>query len=224
MAENPCQKRAGRNGRQGQVLHWRKSASGASGTRFYGKKYTLCRGPEKGSRRAADIPARAHWHLIFSRREKINTMTTLSRFRNRTQPGVGTSYLDRFFRNDPFSLWDSGNQFVNTVPALNISEEDKQYRVELAAPGMKKDDFNIDVDDNMVTISSEKESETNDEADDKKYSFREYNYSSFSRSFSLPENADAEKISAKYADGVLCLTVPKKEQQLKAKKNKIRVD
>lgn len=137
---------------------------------------------------------------------------------------VGGSYLDRFFRNDPFDLWDSGNQFTNTVPALNILEEEKNFKVELAAPGMKKDDFNIDIDDNVVTISSEKESETTEGGDNKKYSFREYNYSSFSRSFSLPENADTEKITAKYSDGVLCLTVPKKNEQAKPKKNKVRVE
>ena len=137
---------------------------------------------------------------------------------------AGGSYLDRFFRNDPFDQWNTEHQVISTVPALNISEEEKQYKVELAAPGMKKDDFNIDVDDNMVTISSEKESEKSESGEGDKYAFREYNYASFSRTFSLPENADVDKISAKYSDGVLSLNVPKKPEQAKTKKNKIRVE
>ena len=150
-------------------------------------------------------------------------MKTLTRTRNHNRPSITNSYLDRFFRS-PFDLWDSGSQFVSTVPSINITEEDKQFKVELAAPGMKKEDFNIDVDDNMVTVSSEKETENTEGGDDKKYTFREYNYSSFSRSFSLPDNADMDKITAKYCDGVLCLNVPKKNDQQKPKKNKIKVD
>ena len=114
-------------------------------------------------------------------------------------------------------------QFVSTVPSLNITEEEKEYKVELAVPGMKKEDFNIDVDDNMVTISSEKETENTEGGDKKKYTFREYNYSSFSRSFSLPDNAEVDKIQAKYSDGVLCLSVPKKNAEEKKKNRKISI-
>jgi HSP20 family protein len=85
--------------------------------------------------------------------------------------------------------------------------------VSLAVPGMKKDDFNIDVEGNMLTISSEKE-ESKEEKEDK-YTRKEYNYSSFSRSFTLPDEVNKEKIEAKYEDGVLKLMLPKKEEAKK---------
>jgi HSP20 family protein len=97
---------------------------------------------------------------------------------------------------------------VDTVPDVNISETDGRYHLEMAAPGLKKEDFNISVDGELITISSEKETETKRE--DKDYSRREYNYSSFSRSFTLPELVDQEKISAQYQDGILKLELPKK--------------
>ena len=97
--------------------------------------------------------------------------------------------LTRFLRGEfPFDI-----EMTETVPALNIKEEKDSFKVELAAPGLKKDDFNIDVDGNFVTISSEKE-QKREEKEEEGYSVTEYNYSSFSRSFTLPENADTEKI------------------------------
>jgi HSP20 family protein len=100
-----------------------------------------------------------------------------------------------------------------TMPAVNIVENKEDYMVSLAVPGMKKDDFNIDVEGNMLTISSEKE-ESKEEKEDK-YTRKEYNYSSFSRSFTLPDEVNKEKIEAKYEDGVLKLMLPKKEEAKK---------
>lgn len=163
------------------------------------------------------------WHAFSFRNTKTNsqkTMTTLTK-NNRTRPAVFNSYFDRFLR-DPFDLWEGQKQGTSTVPSLNIKEEEKKYKVELAVPGKKKEDFNIEVDDNLVTISSESSEENKDEDDG--YSFREYNYTSFSRSFSMPENADTDKVTAKYSDGVLCLNIPKKEMSIKQKKNKIKVE
>ncbi|OCX54014.1 heat-shock protein Hsp20 [Mucilaginibacter sp. PPCGB 2223] len=93
------------------------------------------------------------------------------------------------------------------VPAVNIAEHKDHYLVSLSAPGLKKEDFNIDVDGDVLTISSEKEESK--EKKEEKYTRKEYNYSSFSRSFNLPEGADKEKIAAKYEDGVLNITVPR---------------
>src|SRR5688572_14518015 len=104
--------------------------------------------------------------------------------------------FDRFFRNDFMDMWNG--DMAETIPSINFTEEKNNYKVEMAAPGLKKEDFNIDVDGNLVTISCEKESETKDTKENGNYSRREYNYSSFSRSFTIPENADASKISAKY--------------------------
>ena len=117
-----------------------------------------------------------------------------------------------FFR--PWNEWFEGNggllQRTLTVPAVNITEEDNSYKVTVAAPGMSKKDFNIDVEGNMLTISAEKEEEK--EESDKKFNRKEYNYSSFSRSFTLPEEVAKEEISAKYDNGILMLTLPKNEK------------
>jgi len=113
----------------------------------------------------------------------------------------------------PWNEWfDNGGLWgrVMNIPAVNITENKDEYKVALAVPGMKKDDFNIDIDGNMLTISSEKE-ETKEEKD-KKFTRKEYNFSSFSRSFTLPDEVNKEKIEAKYEDGVLKLSLPRKEE------------
>jgi len=130
--------------------------------------------------------------------------------------------LNRFFKSDFMELWDEENPM--TVPSINISEGKNNFKIELAAPGLKKEDFNIEMNGNLLTISSERESETKSDTDDHNFSHREYNYSSFSRSFSLPDNADSSRISAKYADGVLRLDVPKKADGQKNANQKIKVE
>ncbi|MEJ2594145.1 MAG: Hsp20/alpha crystallin family protein [bacterium] len=93
-----------------------------------------------------------------------------------------------------------------------MSETDKEYLVELAAPGMKKSDFKINLDRNVLTISSETKQE--DQEETKNFSRKEYSFSSFERSFTLPEAVNQEKIDAKYQDGVLKINLPKKEEVL----------
>jgi HSP20 family protein len=116
-------------------------------------------------------------------------------------------FFNRFLTPRVFDdLW--GGRIVD-VPPANIRESDKDFKVELSAPGFKKEDFKIDVDDSTLTVSSEKEEKTKE--DEKNFRRREFSYSSFSRSFQLPENIDENNISAKYDNGVLELTVPKKE-------------
>jgi len=115
----------------------------------------------------------------------------------------------------PWNEWFDGGLWGRTIniPAVNIVEHDYDYQVALAVPGMKKDDFKIDVDGNMLTISSEKEESK--EEKEKKFTRKEYNYSSFTRSFTLPEEINKEKIEAKYEDGVLKLVLPRKEEAKK---------
>jgi len=96
------------------------------------------------------------------------------------------------------------------VPAVNIADHKDHYLVSLSAPGLKKEDFKIDVDGDVLTISSEKEESKEEKKT--KYTRKEYNYSSFSRSFTLPEGAEAGKIVAKYEDGELKITVPHNHQ------------
>ncbi len=110
------------------------------------------------------------------------------------------------WRNTKFS--DTGT----TVPSVNIKETKDDFEVQLAAPGMKKDDFKIHLDGNTLTISSVTSNERNDEKDGN-YSRREFSYQSFQRSFTLPKDVvDSDKIKAKYEDGVLHLNVPRREE------------
>jgi len=125
------------------------------------------------------------------------------------------SVFNDFFK--PWNEWiDNGGSIWNrelTVPAVNVSENTKNYNLSLAVPGMKKDDFKIDVDGNMLTISAETKQEK--EERDEKYTRKEYNYSSFSRSFTLPDEVNKEKIEALYDNGVLKLVLPKTEETKK---------
>jgi HSP20 family protein len=129
------------------------------------------------------------------------------------------SAFDDFFRpwNEWFETSPSWPRLLN-VPAVNITEEKDDFKVSLAVPGMKKEDFNIDIEGNMLTISSEKEEAK--EEKEKKFTRKEYNYSSFSRSFTLPEDVNKEKIEARYENGVLILSLPKKEEAKKVAVNK----
>lgn len=102
------------------------------------------------------------------------------------------------------------DRFVNKTPAVNIAETENEFHIELAVPGLKKEDFKISLDKNVLSVSAEKKSENVEEG--KKYSKREYSYSSFVRSFTLPETADHGKIVAEYTDGILKLNVAKKEE------------
>lgn len=121
------------------------------------------------------------------------------------------AFFDDFFR--PWNDWLGMSKSL-TTPAVNISEKKDHFEVSVAAPGLKKDDFNIDVEDNMLTISCEKEEKK--EEKDERYTRKEYNYTSFSRSFTLPEEVVKDKIEAAYQDGVLRITLPKTEQTKKA--------
>jgi HSP20 family protein len=133
----------------------------------------------------------------------------VSKIKERT-PSLFTDRMPAFFE-DFFKPWNElfDGHFLRrelNVPAVNITDHKDQYILSMSAPGLKKDDFKIDVDGDVLTISSEKE-ESKEEKDEK-YARKEYNYSSFSRSFTLPEGTDKEKVAAKYEDGVLKITVP----------------
>ncbi|TYR31718.1 Hsp20/alpha crystallin family protein [Sphingobacterium phlebotomi] len=121
------------------------------------------------------------------------------------------SFFDNFF-NDSFI----SDRLVTRVPAVNIAETEKAYEISLAAPGLQKSDFKINVDKNLITISAEKKEESVSE--DKLYSKKEFNFSSFTRSFSLPESVNYNDIEAVYTDGVLQVTVGKKEDAIVAKR------
>jgi len=119
-------------------------------------------------------------------------------------------FFDDFFTKDLF--WNGENELsrLNASPAVNIKETENLFDLELAAPGLTKKDFNIEVNEDVLTISFEKKEEN--EANEENYKRREFGFQSFRRSFTLPETVNADKIQAKYDNGVLTLALPKKPE------------
>ena len=131
--------------------------------------------------------------------------------RNENYP-VLSNILNDFFRNDWLDFSNRNYSLTNTtLPSVNIKESEEAFIVEMAAPGLDKNDFKISLNSGTLMISSEKKSE-NEVKEDSRYSRREFSYQSFCRSFSLPEGADAEKISARYDNGILLVNIPKREE------------
>lgn len=137
---------------------------------------------------------------------------TLTR-RNGNLSNSFPSLFDDWFSRDLFD-WNNSN-FSNTgttLPAVNVKETPETFEVEMAAPGMKKEDFKVELNNSVLTISSEQKNE-HEEKEGDKYTRKEFSYQSFQRSFQLSREAvDAEKIQAKYENGVLHLTIPKREE------------
>ncbi len=133
--------------------------------------------------------------------------------------------LDDLFTGDLFdsslATWRNSGA---TLPDANVMETNDAFKIEVAAPGMKRDDFKVELDNNVLTISSQRE-ENREEKDEKgNYTHKEFSYQAFQRSFSMPENkVEGEKISARYADGILYVTVPKKEEARKKPVKQIAV-
>ena len=127
------------------------------------------------------------------------------------------SIFNDFFDND----WMV--KAIATAPAINVIENEKDYKVEVAAPGMTKEDFNIHLgEDNELVITMEKKSETKEEdKENKKYLRREFSYSKFQQAFVLPEDVEKDKISANVTDGVLTIELPKRTPEEKAKINRV---
>lgn len=154
-------------------------------------------------------------------------MTELTKKRKNGNGGLFSSSGIDFIPNRFFSpgLFDFDNDFFNggvAFPPANINETDKEFKLDLSVPGMKRDDFQIDVENGILTVSSEKEEEEKEE--DKNYRRREFSYSSFSRAFALPENVDENNINAKYDNGMLQLIIPKKDIETNKSKKQIKVD
>ena len=125
------------------------------------------------------------------------------------------SIFNDFFDNNWMEKADA------TAPAINVVESDKDYKVEVAVPGMTKEDFNIHLgDENELVISMEKKVE-NEDKENKKYLRREFSYTKFQQSLYLPDNVDKEKITANVANGVLTIELPKYSQEEKAKINRV---
>lgn len=134
--------------------------------------------------------------------------------RNETSNWMPSIFSD-FFDND----W-MFNRMKSTSPAVNVIENENDYKIEVAAPGMTKEDFHVQLnDDNQLVISMEKKNENTD--NNKKYLRREFSYSKFQQALILPEDVEKEQISASVNDGVLTISLPKKQQEERKQENRI---
>jgi HSP20 family protein len=134
------------------------------------------------------------------------TMLTVRRKPNGT-PGIFNVFEDFFNRSLPDNFLQDNDTFS---PSVNVSETEKEFRLEFAAPGFDKKDFNVNVDRDTLTVSAERENKT--ENKEGNYTRKEFSYGSFKRMFTLPENVDDENIQAVYENGILNLILPKKKQ------------
>jgi len=129
-------------------------------------------------------------------------------------------FTDDFFGNDFMS--DFFDSSVNkTIPEVNVLENNDAFMIEIAAPGLEKKDFKIDLNNNVLTISSEKEAKQVDEKE--KYIRREFSYSSFQRSFSLPDSVNQDKIKANHKDGILSIEIPKRDEAKEKPRKEIKI-
>ena len=139
-------------------------------------------------------------------------MANLIKSQRATTPWRDFFNADDFFDRNWLSKWEK------EFPAVNIAEDEKKYTVEVVAPGFKKDDFKLKVEEDILTISAESKFESKENGKGKEYTRREYSYNSFTRSFRLPDNVKDDSISASYNDGILNLELPKSKEQVKASK------
>lgn len=143
---------------------------------------------------------------------------TLIKRKDSLFPGI----WNNFFENEWLDI-PSVNQLGANTPAVNILDTGENYEIQIAAPGMKKEHFNVSLDDGLLTVSSERteENQTNDQHG--RYTHREFNFYSFKRTFNLPETVDRENVSANYQDGVLVVSIPKFEQEKRKQLKMIEV-
>lgn len=130
----------------------------------------------------------------------------------------GTAPWRDFFNADDFFDRNWLSKWEKDFPAVNIAEDEKNYSIEVVAPGFKKEDFKLKVEDDILTISAESKSERKENGNGKEYTRREYSYNSFTRSFRLPDDVKDDSIAASYRDGILNLELPKSKVQVKASK------
>jgi HSP20 family protein len=127
---------------------------------------------------------------------------------------VFSNLLENFFGRDmdDFRVW---SHVGTNLPAVNIRERNEAFELEIAAPGMQKEDFKVTLDNGLLTIATEKKESHEEKDKDGRYTKREFNYRSFTRSFTLPNTVDHDQIGARYTDGILYLSIPKKEEAKK---------
>lgn len=134
---------------------------------------------------------------------------TLVKFNQRPADRRVNSFFEDFFNQFPSRIMDDVSSMNNSAP-VNIRETENAYHIEVIAPGMEKGDFKVNIDNNVLTISAEKKTETNKETE--RMVRREFSYKSFARTFTLDDTIQSDNILAKYENGVLHIELPKKEE------------
>lgn len=134
---------------------------------------------------------------------------------------LANSFFPNSFRGLDDKFFDDFFEQGKSLPAVNVVEDPDKFKIEVAAPGLKKEDFKLNVDNGILTISSEQRQEN--ETKEENYKKREFHYSSFSRSFTLPGSTDSERISASYKDGILNIQIPKREEARQKEPKQIQI-
>ena len=132
-----------------------------------------------------------------------------------------SNWIEDIFNRDLPSVFTSNFNTGITLPKVNIKETADAFMVEMAVPGLKKSDFHLDLDNQVLSISTERKEEN--EIKEENFTRREFGYSSFKRTFTLPESVDDEKIDANYKDGILSILLPKKEEAKQKPARSIKV-
>lgn len=130
----------------------------------------------------------------------------------RTDENWLPNIFDDMFKTDWFGGTTNVNSIGTSIPAVNIKENEDGFSVEVAAPGKSKEDFNIELDNEVMTISAQAKKENETKEDNGRYTRREFSYATFKRAFTLPDSVDNSKIAASYENGVLLISIPKKEE------------
>jgi len=144
-----------------------------------------------------------------------NRIKTMSIVKYQRFPSIVENFLNRELNGYYPGQLATANAFAS-MPAVNVAEDQESFHIEVAVPGMKKEDFKINLNNNRLTVSAQqevqKEQETNTENKTPKYVRREFSYSTFQRTFSLPKSVNGDKVEATYTDGILHIALPKREE------------
>lgn len=130
-----------------------------------------------------------------------------------------SDWMDDFFNDRMDRMIET--RIGTNLPAVNVLDEEDRFELQVAAPGLKKKDFEVNVDNGILSISAERKEEKKEEEDN--YTRREFSYTSFQRQFTLPENVKEEDIKAEYEEGILKINIPKQEMELKKKPKQIEI-
>ena len=143
----------------------------------------------------------------------------LTKYNRPVRSSLWGNIFDDFFNTSISNF--TGENYITSTPSINIIEQDDKFLVEVASPGMDKKNFDVRIDNDHLIISGKKEIKDEETGDN--YTRREFNYTSFERSFYLPESVDSGKVDAKYKDGILTITLDKKEESVKMPAKEIEI-